>query len=256
MLAARYDTRILFRTAVVCGTGAWGCVGRCVVPSSGASCEYASTLPVSPLSRTSPHGAHDFCRGDVRRAPTATDTQGAIPDEVHNDYDLKEVRRAASNRGGISNRCVRPGAVFGAPIAYAAKNSKVIALSSAEAEYAAASHTCREVQFIRHVLMDLGFDLQVQPSWESTIPLRSQFAKIAASLLSQNTLMLRPIKFVIATSAGLSILHSYRLCRNALMVLPSLWIKPNLKLGFPRFYVLTKRIRMPYLMLDRITMRC
>jgi hypothetical protein len=49
--------------------------------------------------------------------------------------------------------------LFGAPIAYAAKNLKVIALSSAEAEYAAASHTCREVQFIRHVLMQLGFDL-------------------------------------------------------------------------------------------------
>lgn len=124
--------------------------------------------------------------------------------------------------------------LFGAPIAYAAKNLKVIALSSAEAEYAAASHTCREVQFIRHVLMQLGFDLS-GPTIMGVDNTAAIMAKIVASLLSQNTLMLRLIKFGIATSAGLFILHSYRLCRNALMVSPSLWIRPNSRRGFPRF---------------------
>jgi len=36
---------------------------------------------------------------------------------------------------------------------------KVVALSSAKAEYAAASYACRESSFIRHVLLDLGFKL-------------------------------------------------------------------------------------------------
>jgi hypothetical protein len=39
------------------------------------------------------------------------------------------------------------------------KQLKVVALSSAEAEYAAASYACREISFIRHVLLDLGFNL-------------------------------------------------------------------------------------------------
>ena len=40
------------------------------------------------------------------------------------------------------------------------KQLKVVALSSAEAEYAAASYTCREVVFVRNVLEDLGFRIQ------------------------------------------------------------------------------------------------
>ena len=35
-----------------------------------------------------------------------------------------------------------------------------MALSSAEAEHAAASYTCREVVFIRNVLVDLGFPIK------------------------------------------------------------------------------------------------
>ena len=34
-----------------------------------------------------------------------------------------------------------------------------MALSSAEAEYAAASYTCKEVEFVRNLLRDLGFPL-------------------------------------------------------------------------------------------------
>ena len=69
--------------------------------------------------------------------------------------------------------------------------------------------------------MRLGFDLS-GPIIVGVDNTAAIMAKIVASLLSQNTLMLRLIKFGIATSAGLSILHSYRLCRNALMVSPSL----------------------------------
>ena len=46
--------------------------------------------------------------------------------------------------------------MYGGPVAFAAKLLKVVALSTAEAEYAAASYTCREVQFIRNVCADLG----------------------------------------------------------------------------------------------------
>ena len=45
---------------------------------------------------------------------------------------------------------------MGAPISFASKQLKVVALSSAEAEYAAASYTCREVVvFVRNVLVGL-----------------------------------------------------------------------------------------------------
>ena len=49
--------------------------------------------------------------------------------------------------------------LFGAPVSFASKRLKVIALSSAEAEYAAAAYACREVEFVRHILSDLGFSL-------------------------------------------------------------------------------------------------
>ena len=41
-------------------------------------------------------------------------------------------------------------------MAYSSKLLKVVALSTAEAEYAAASYTCREVEFVRHLCEDLG----------------------------------------------------------------------------------------------------
>ena len=47
--------------------------------------------------------------------------------------------------------------LFGAPVTYAAKNLKIVAMSSAEAEYAAAAYTCKEIMFVRKVLGDLGF---------------------------------------------------------------------------------------------------
>ena len=50
---------------------------------------------------------------------------------------------------------------MGAPISFTSKQLKVVALSSAEAEYAAASYTCREVVFIRNVLVDLGFPIKL-----------------------------------------------------------------------------------------------
>ena len=46
--------------------------------------------------------------------------------------------------------------LFGGPISFASKSLKVVALSSAEAEYAAASYTCREIQFVRNLQNDLG----------------------------------------------------------------------------------------------------
>ena len=48
---------------------------------------------------------------------------------------------------------------MGAPISFASKQLKMVALSSAEAEYAAASYACRELVFVRNVLVDLGFPI-------------------------------------------------------------------------------------------------
>ena len=50
--------------------------------------------------------------------------------------------------------------LFGGVISYASKYLKIVAISSAEAEYAAASQTCREVTYIRNVCADLGLILQ------------------------------------------------------------------------------------------------
>ena len=48
---------------------------------------------------------------------------------------------------------------MGAPVSYISKHLRVVALSSAEAEYAAASYACKEIVFIRNVLTDLGFKI-------------------------------------------------------------------------------------------------
>jgi len=48
---------------------------------------------------------------------------------------------------------------IGAPVCFTSKQLKVVALSLAEAEYAAASYACREVVFVRNVLVDLVFPL-------------------------------------------------------------------------------------------------
>ena len=42
--------------------------------------------------------------------------------------------------------------LMGGLISFASKNLKVVALSSAEAEYAAASYTCKELTFVRTIL--------------------------------------------------------------------------------------------------------
>ena len=49
--------------------------------------------------------------------------------------------------------------LYGGPISFAAKNMKVVALSSAEAEYAGAAFACREIQFVRNLCKDLGIQL-------------------------------------------------------------------------------------------------
>lgn len=48
---------------------------------------------------------------------------------------------------------------MGAPVSFTSKHLKVVALSSAEAEYAAASYACKEIIFVRNVLSDIGFKL-------------------------------------------------------------------------------------------------
>ena len=49
--------------------------------------------------------------------------------------------------------------LYGGPIAFAAKRLKVVAHSSAEAEYAAASYASKEVAFVRNVCLELNVNL-------------------------------------------------------------------------------------------------
>ena len=49
--------------------------------------------------------------------------------------------------------------LYGGPISFEAKRLKVVALSSAEAEYAAASYSCKEIAFIRNVCNSLSIPL-------------------------------------------------------------------------------------------------
>ena len=48
---------------------------------------------------------------------------------------------------------------YGSIVSYASKHMKIVALSSAEAEYAACAYTCKEIIFIRNVLKDLKFEI-------------------------------------------------------------------------------------------------
>ena len=74
--------------------------------------------------------------------------------------------RASDSLNGVHNSLTN-GAVGGAffkitvdtPRIRTGTRVKVIAHSSAEAEYAACSYACREVVFVRNVLGDLGFQI-------------------------------------------------------------------------------------------------
>ena len=50
--------------------------------------------------------------------------------------------------------------LYGGLISYASKQLKTVAFSSCEAEYAAASYTCKEIEFVRNVCADMGVILQ------------------------------------------------------------------------------------------------
>ena len=50
--------------------------------------------------------------------------------------------------------------LYGGLVSYASKQLKTVAFSSCEAEYAAASYTCKEIEFIRNICDDMGVTLQ------------------------------------------------------------------------------------------------
>jgi len=50
--------------------------------------------------------------------------------------------------------------LFGGLISFASKQLKTVAFSSCEAEYAAASFACKEVEFVRMICGDLGVELK------------------------------------------------------------------------------------------------
>ena len=50
--------------------------------------------------------------------------------------------------------------LYGGLISFASKQLKTVAFSSCEAEYAAASYCCKEIEFVRNLCADLGMVLQ------------------------------------------------------------------------------------------------
>ena len=50
--------------------------------------------------------------------------------------------------------------LFGGLISFSSKQLKTVAFSSCEAEYAAASYACKEIEFIRGLCRDMGVELQ------------------------------------------------------------------------------------------------
>ena len=50
--------------------------------------------------------------------------------------------------------------IYGSLVSYASKQLKTVAFSSAEAEYAAASYCCKEIEFVRNICADMGVELQ------------------------------------------------------------------------------------------------
>ena len=50
--------------------------------------------------------------------------------------------------------------LFGGLISFSSKQLKTVAHSSCEAEYAAASYTCKEIEFVRNICMDMGVTLR------------------------------------------------------------------------------------------------
>ena len=45
-------------------------------------------------------------------------------------------------------------------MSFASKQLKTVAFSSCEAEYAAASYACKEIEFVRNICFDMGVSLQ------------------------------------------------------------------------------------------------
>ena len=50
--------------------------------------------------------------------------------------------------------------LYGGLVSFASKQLKTVAFSSCEAEYAAASYACKEIEFVRNVCADMGVILQ------------------------------------------------------------------------------------------------
>ena len=46
--------------------------------------------------------------------------------------------------------------LFGGTVSFASKQLKTVAFSSCEAEYAAASYACKEIEFVRNICADMG----------------------------------------------------------------------------------------------------
>ena len=50
--------------------------------------------------------------------------------------------------------------LYGSLVSFSSKQLKTVAFSSCEAEYAAASYTCKEIEFVRNICSDMGVVLQ------------------------------------------------------------------------------------------------
>ena len=100
-------------------------------------------------------------RSDV---PHALGKDGKNPLLKHRDSIVKNGGFIAYSDSSWGNKVPYPMFgftvyLFGGIVSFASKQLKVVAFSSCEAEYAACAYTCKEIQFIRSLCMDLGFQL-------------------------------------------------------------------------------------------------
>ena len=97
--------------------------------------------------------------------PHALGKNGKNPFLKHSDHIISNGGFVAYSDSSWGNKYPYPmfGFViylFGGIVSFASKQLKIIAFSSCEAEYAACAYTCKEIQFIRSLCRDLGFELK------------------------------------------------------------------------------------------------
>ena len=102
--------------------------------------------------------------------------------------------------------------LFGGLVSFASKQLKTVAFSSCEAEYAAASYACKEVEFVRNICADMGVILQgrlvlavdntacIDIAWNEGVSARTKHFDRAIHYLRDLTQLRRILPFYVNTT--------------------------------------------------------